>query len=147
MKKFDAVIAPVTRRPVGGAANNTDRSAADSYRAAGPETETNAAPGQPGPPLGSTCLDPNDLKLIAERWGTTYADNLIGDPRWPASRQNAAVVAAEAIVRTAIIDVAAILNTGADFRPHVRMMSAATWLAFQNSMPSKKVRSSNAPTT
>jgi hypothetical protein len=139
MKKFDAVLAPVTRRPVGGAANNTDKAAAVfSTRAAGPETETNAAPGQPGPPLGSTCLDPDDLKLIAESWGTKYADYLIGDLHWPTCRQNAAIVAAEAIVRTAIIDVAAILNAGADFRPHIKMMSAATWSAFQNSMPTRK---------
>jgi hypothetical protein len=115
--------------------NNSDRAAADSYRAAGPETETNAAPGQPGPPLGSTCLDPDDLKLIAEGWGATYADNLISDPRWPTCRQDAAISNVEAILRTAIIDVAAILNAGADFRPHVNMMSAATWFAFQNSMP------------
>jgi hypothetical protein len=100
-----------------------------------PKPETNAAPGRPGPPLG---LDPDDLKLIAEGWGATYADKLIGDPHWPTCRQNAAIVAAEAIVRTAIIDVAAILNTGADFRPHIKMMSAATWRAFQNSMPTRK---------
>jgi hypothetical protein len=89
--------------------------------------------------LLSICLDSDDLKLIAERWGTTYADNLISDPRWPTCRQNAAIAAVEAIVRTAIVDVAAILNTGADFRPHVKMMSAATWCAFQNSMPRGKM--------
>jgi hypothetical protein len=124
------------------AGNNPDKAAAVSYRAAGPETETNAAPGQPGPPLGSTCLDPDDLKLIAEGWGTTYADILIGDQRWPTCRQNAAIAATEAIVRTAITDVAVILNAGDDFKPHVEMMSAATWRAFQNSMPSRKGRPS-----
>jgi hypothetical protein len=48
-------------------------------------------------------------------------------------------------VRTAITDVAAILNAGDDFKPHVKMMSAATWSAFQNSMPSRK-GSPSAPT-
>jgi hypothetical protein len=94
-----------------------------------------AAPGQPASPL-----DPADLKLIAEMWGTTYADNLIGDARWPTCRQNDAIAAAEAIVRTAIIDVAVILNTGADFRPHISMMSSATLFAFQNSMPNPAKR-------
>jgi hypothetical protein len=123
--------------------NNSDKAAADSYRAAGrPETETNAVPGQPGPPLGSTCLVPDDLKLIAERWGTTYADNLISDRRWPRCNQNVAIAAVEAIVRTAIIDVAAILSAGEDFKPHIKMMSAATWCAFQSSMPNRKGRSS-----
>jgi hypothetical protein len=118
--------------------NNSDKAAADSYRVAGFETEPNAVPGQLGPPFGgSTCLDPDDLKLIAERWGTTYADNLISDPRWPKCRQNDAIAAVEAIVRTAILDVAAILSTGAHFRPHINMISAATWCAFQNAMPSR----------
>jgi hypothetical protein len=97
-----------------------------------------------GRPRDLPGLDPDDLKLIAERWGTTYADNLISDPRWPTCRQNAAITAVEAIVRTAIVDVAAILNTGVDFRPHVKMMSAATWCAFQNSMPSRKRSSDGA---
>jgi hypothetical protein len=139
MKKFDAVLAPVTKRPVGGAANNTDKAAAVvSIRAAEPETETSAAPGQPGPLLGSS-LDPDDLKLIAEDWGTIYADRLIRDPRWPTCRQNAAIAAIEAILRIAIVDVALILSTSADFRPHIQMMCAATWRSFQNSMPIGKI--------
>jgi hypothetical protein len=120
--------------------------AAVSSRAAKPETETSAAPGQPGPPLGSTCLDPDDLKRIAESWGVMYADNLIGDPRWPTCRQDAAISNVEAILRTAIIDVAAILNAGDDFKPHIKMMSAATWCGFQSSMPNRKGRWS-APVT
>jgi hypothetical protein len=94
-------------------------------------------------PESGTCLDPDDLKLIAERWGTTYADNLISDPRWPTCRQDAAISNVEAILRTAIIDVAAILSAGADFKPHISMMAAATWCGFQNSMPSRG--KSNAP--
>ena len=92
-----------------------------------------------GRPRDPICLDSDDLKLVAESWGATYADNLICDARWPRCNQSAAIAAAEAILRTAIIDVAAILNTGIDFRPHVAMMSAATWLSFQNSMPRGKM--------
>ena len=80
-------------------------------------------------------LDSGELKFIAQFWGEKFADALITHPRWPRCNQHNAIAAAEAIVRTAITDVAAILNTGADFRPHVKTMSAATWRAFQNSMP------------
>jgi hypothetical protein len=105
-----------------GVGNNSDSSAGASYPAAG--------------------LDSGYLKLVAESWGATYADNLIGDARWPRCNQSVAIAAAEAIVRTAITEVEAILSAGDDFKPHVKMMSAATWCAFQNSMPSRKGRSS-----
>jgi hypothetical protein len=82
-------------------------------------------------------LDSNELKFIAQIWGEDLADALIADHRWPRCNQNSAIAAAEAIVRTAITSVAAILNDG-DFKPHIGMMSAATWCAFQDSMPGKK---------
>ncbi len=83
-------------------------------------------------------LDSGELKFIAQFWGEQYADALIASPRWPRCNQSSAIAAAEAIVRTAITDVAAILDGGADFKPHIRMMSAATWRAFQDSMPGQK---------
>ena len=90
-------------------------------------------------PRLSAGLDPDNLRLIAESGGTKYADNLIGDRRWPRCNQKVAIAAAEAIVRTAITDVAAILNAGVDFRPHIKMMSSATWCGFQNSLPSRGI--------
>src|SRR6266436_6076142 len=94
--------------------------------------------------MGKCCtvsLDSGELKFIAQVWGEQYADALIAGPRWPRCNQSRAIAAAEAIVRTAITGVAAILHEGADFRPHVRMISAATWSAFQDSMPGKKKKS------
>lgn len=102
-----------------GVGNNSDSSAGASYPAAG--------------------LDSNYLKLVAEGWGTTYADQMIGDARWPRCNQGAAIAAVEKILRTAIADVEAILSTGVDFQPHISMMSAATWCAFQNSIPKGKI--------
>src|SRR6059036_521849 len=80
-------------------------------------------------------IESDELKFIAQVWGEEFADALIADPRWPRCNQNSAIAAAESIVRTAITSVAAVLNDGADFRPHVRMISATTWCAFQESMP------------
>ncbi len=80
-------------------------------------------------------LDPGELKFIAQNWGHGLADALITDPRWPRCNQNRAITAAEAVVMTGIKSVAAILDDGGDFGPHVKMMSAATWFAFQSSMP------------
>jgi hypothetical protein len=82
-------------------------------------------------------LDSDELKFIAQIWGEGLADALIADHRWPRCNQNRAITAAEAIVRTAIKSVAAILDDGGDFKPHIRMISAATWCAFQDSMPGK----------
>jgi hypothetical protein len=84
-------------------------------------------------------LDSNELKFMAQVWGEEFADALIADHRWPRCNQSRAIVAAEAIVRTAITSVAAILD-GGDFKPHTGMMSATTWRAFQESMPGKKKR-------
>jgi hypothetical protein len=90
-------------------------------------------------------LDSNELKFIAQTWGEEFADALIADPRWPGCNQSIAVTAAEAIVRTAIKSVAAVLDGGGDFKPHVGMMSATTWCAFQDSMPSKTIFSARVP--
>src|SRR5258707_7670936 len=76
-------------------------------------------------------LDSGELKFIAQFWGEKFADALITHPRWPRCNQSRAIAAAEAIVRTAITGVAAILDEGADFRPHLTMISATTWGAFQ----------------
>jgi hypothetical protein len=83
-------------------------------------------------------LDSGELKFIAQIWGEEFADALIANPRWPRCNQSRAIAVAESIVRTAITGVAAILDEGADFRPHVKMISATTWCAFQDSMPGKK---------
>jgi hypothetical protein len=82
-------------------------------------------------------IDSDELKFIAQVWGEQYADALIAGSRWPRCNQSSAVAAAEAIVRTAITDIAAILDEGGDFKPHIGMISATTWCAFQNSMPGK----------
>jgi hypothetical protein len=90
-------------------------------------------------------LDQAELKQIAEIWGTQFADCLVTDARWPACNQAAAVVAAGAIVKNAIDDMARILDVG-DFAPHIAMMSATTNLAFWNSMPGFGTKGkSNAP--
>jgi len=86
-------------------------------------------------------LESDELKFIAQFWGERYADALIANPRWPRCNQSRAIVAAESIVRSAITGVAAILDEGADFRPHIGMISATTWGAFQDSMPGKKKKS------
>ena len=85
-------------------------------------------------------LDSAELKFIAQFWGERYADALISGPRWPLCNQSRVITAAEAIVMTAIKSVAAILDDGGDFKPHIGMMSNATWCAFQDSMPGKKLR-------
>jgi hypothetical protein len=127
MKKFARVSCLSARTDQSqGVGKNSDSSAGASYPAAG--------------------LDSGYLRLVAESWGATYADNLISDARWPTCRQNAAITAVESILRNAIMDVAAILSTGEDFKPHIDMMSAATWSAFQNAMPNPARRNIDAPT-
>jgi hypothetical protein len=84
-------------------------------------------------------LDSNELKFIAQIWGERYADALIACRRWPRCDQRRAIAAAEAIVKTAITHVAAILD-GGDFKPHIGMISATTWGAFQDSMPRPGVK-------
>jgi hypothetical protein len=111
-------IIAAQRGLVAGVPKNSDSSAGASYTAAG--------------------LDSGYLKLVAENWGSTYADQMIGDARWPRCNQRAAIAAVEEILRTSISQVEAILNTGDDFRPHVKMISTTTWSAFQNAMPSRK---------
>jgi hypothetical protein len=91
-------------------------------------------------------IESDQLKFIAQVWGEEFADALIADPRWPRCNQHNAIAAAEAIVRTAITGVAAILDGGGDFKPHIGMMSATTWRAFQDSMPGKKQKSVRAIT-
>jgi hypothetical protein len=82
-------------------------------------------------------LDSGELKFIAQVWGEELADAMITHPRWPRCDQHNAIAAAEAIVRISITGVAAILDEGDDFKPHIGMISATTWSAFQNSMPGK----------
>ena len=72
--------------------------------------ENYAGRDQPGPHL-IIGLDHDELKQIATVWGTEWADALIADPRWPTCRQAAALTAAHAIVRTAIDDIARILDS------------------------------------
>jgi L-fucose mutarotase/ribose pyranase (RbsD/FucU family) len=79
-------------------------------------------------------LDQAELKQIAETWGTQFADCLIADARWPSCNQAAAVVAAGAVVKSAIGGIARILDVG-DFAPHTEMMSATMHNAFWDSMP------------
>ena len=82
-------------------------------------------------------LDSGELKFMAQTWGERFADTLIADPRWPRCKQHSAVAAAERVVMASIKAVEAILDDGDDFKPHVKMMSAATWITFQGSMPGK----------
>jgi hypothetical protein len=80
-------------------------------------------------------LDPVELEQISEIWGEQFADILITDRRWPACDQPAAIIAAGLIVERAITGIVAILDSGADFRPHVQKMAETTRAAFWNSMP------------
>jgi hypothetical protein len=125
--------------------NNSDKAAADSYRAAGiPRAETYAVPGQPGTDLS---LDQAELKQIAETWGAQFADCLIADRRWPTCNQPSAILAAGFVVERAIGGIVAILDSSADFKLHTRMMAETIHIAFSNSMPSSsKKGKSNAPT-
>ncbi|WMT78861.1 hypothetical protein [Bradyrhizobium sp. Ash2021] len=82
----------------------------------------------------SASLDYNELKLIAESWGTQWADALIASPRWPSCNKATTVLAAGAIVESAINGIARILG-GSDFAPHVPMMSATMLQAYQDSLP------------
>jgi hypothetical protein len=49
--------------------------------------------------------------------------------------QPAAIRAAGLVVDRAITGIVAILNNGADFKPHTKMMAETTCAAFWNSMP------------
>ena len=123
MKHFCVGLAP-QNGPVAGVRKNSDRAAADSYRAAGAGTENfNADRGD------SVRAFRDELKLMAECWGTQFADALIADPRWPRCRQGAAIAAADVIVRTAIDKIAKI------FVPHAAVVSATMLRAWQDSLP------------
>lgn len=80
-------------------------------------------------------LSEAELGQIAKIWGTAWADCLITDARWPFCNQSAAVIAAGAIVEKAIDGIIRILH-GADFAPHVEMMSVTMRETLWNSMPS-----------
>jgi hypothetical protein len=80
-------------------------------------------------------LDPIELEQISKIWGLQFADCLITDRRWPACDQPAAIRAAGLVVDRAITGIVAILNNGADFKPHTGMMAETTRAAFWNSMP------------
>jgi L-fucose mutarotase/ribose pyranase (RbsD/FucU family) len=80
---------------------------------------------------------PDELEQISKIWGAQFADCLITDARWPSCNQTAAVVAAGAVVKSAIDGIARILDVG-DFAPHIEMMSTTMHNAFWDSMPSRK---------
>jgi hypothetical protein len=82
-------------------------------------------------------LDAVELEQISENWGRQFADILITDRRWPKCNQPAAVRAAGIVVDRAVIGIAAILDSGADFKPHTTMMAQTIRSAFWASMPPK----------
>jgi hypothetical protein len=87
-------------------------------------------------------LDPVELEQISEIWGVQFADCLITDRRWPNCNQSAAIRAAGLVVDRAIAGIVTILDSGADFKPHTKMMAETTRAAFWSAMPKGK---SNAP--
>ncbi|MGY4504214.1 hypothetical protein ACVWYH_008171 [Bradyrhizobium sp. GM24.11] len=88
-------------------------------------------------------LDPVELEQISEIWGGQFADTLISDRRWPTCNQGAAIRAAGLVVERAITGIVEILNGGADFRPHTRMMAETIHTAFWNSMPNAARKKAN----
>jgi hypothetical protein len=92
-------------------------------------------------------LDAAELEQISKNWGVQFADCLITDRRWPTCNQPAAIRAAGLVVDRAITGIVAILDGGADFKPHTRMMAETIHTAFWNSMPSlNRKGKSDAPT-
>jgi hypothetical protein len=87
-------------------------------------------------------LDAAELEQISEIWGVQFADCLVTDRRWPTCDQPAAIRAAGLVVDRAIVGIVAILDGGADFKPHTKMIAETTRAAFWNSMPKGQ---SNAP--
>jgi hypothetical protein len=80
-------------------------------------------------------LDAAEFEQISVIWGTKWADVLITDRRWPTCDQPAAIIAVGLVVDRAIAGIVAILDGGADFKPHTRMMAGTIHAAFWNSMP------------
>jgi hypothetical protein len=87
-------------------------------------------------------LDAAELEQISEIWGAQFAECLITDRRWPACNQPSAIREAGIVVDRAIVGIVAILNGGADFKPHTKMMAETIHAAFWNAMP----KSSNKTT-
>jgi hypothetical protein len=83
-------------------------------------------------------LDADELEQLSTIWGAQFADILITDRRWPTCNQPEAIRAAGLVVDRAIIGIVAILDGGADFKPHTRMMAETIHTAFWNSMPNFK---------
>jgi hypothetical protein len=88
-------------------------------------------------------LDPIELEQISEIWGVQFADCLVTDRRWPTCNQPAAIRAAGLVVDRAIIGIVAILDSGADFKPHTKMMAETIHIAFWNSMPNTAKKKGN----
>jgi hypothetical protein len=88
-------------------------------------------------------LDAAELAQISEIWGAQFADTLLSDRRWPRCDQSAAIRAAGVVVDRAITGIVAILDGGADFRPHTRMMAETIHTAFWNSMPNAAKKKGN----
>jgi hypothetical protein len=80
-------------------------------------------------------FDAVELEQISEIWGAQLADSLIADRRWPTCNQPSAIRAAGFVVERAITGIAAILDSGDDFKPHTKRMAETMHTAFWNSMP------------